>query len=178
MNPVIILIVFAVSAIVVAALGLCARYAAKELQRIAEYEHLSERFFNAVDILIAEPDTPDVVIETLDLLNALITDEKYAKAFFASYCSLAYRRIKSGERVRLPEEYSVFVQNHPNLENVVQDAMFCGLVAMSHLSSGWGQRYRAMLADLYARDRRPSTVIEAVRESRESGKFSPMPIAA
>ena len=138
----------------------------RDLRRLHEYEFFCDKFFRAADILVAEPDTPERMLNSLELLNCIINDEQMAKRLFKIYYRLGRQQIEEGKSETIPELVT-FLSAHKNIEKVVIEAFMSGILATTFLNNRWGLRYRAMLADLYAREVKPLTAIRAIEESRK-----------
>jgi hypothetical protein len=115
------------------------------------------------------------MLACINMLNSFVANEAQSKVFFKRYLRLAYSRIERGQTGQPDPEFVAFLKAHPNLEPVVQDAFMGGLLAMTFLNNHWGLKYRAMLADLYGRERRPIAVLHAFKES---GAQAALPAAA
>jgi hypothetical protein len=140
-------------------------YSRRDLARLHEYEFFADKFFRAASTLVDEPDTPERMLSSLELLNSIINNEPTAKKFFSIYERFALEQIDSDKSETIPE-LAAFVRAHKNIEKVVVEAYMSGLLAATFLNNRWGLRARAMLADLYGRESKPSTVIRAIEESR------------
>jgi hypothetical protein len=62
-------------------------------------------------------------------------------------------------------EISEFMKRREELGKQFVDALMSGLMAMTFLGNGWGVRARAMLADAYVREPKPSDVTEVFEHS-------------
>jgi hypothetical protein len=152
-------------AIVVLGGWLYCRHAERKLLRLQEYEFFSNRFFAASDALIRDSDTPEVVLNMLGVVNEMIGSEKASKRFLKGYETHYLDARRQNRRPTIRPEMNEFMKKRGELGKQFADALMSGVMAMTFLGNGWGVKARAMLADAFAREPKPSDVIEALEHS-------------
>ncbi|HEV2575135.1 MAG TPA: hypothetical protein VGU72_25600 [Beijerinckiaceae bacterium] len=142
------------------------RYARKELRRLREYDYHSSRFFEAVQKLAEDDGTPERLLFALAYINEVICDRKEARRFFAGYEQFLEHQIEAGVKPAGDPEFAHFMKTRSELAECAETAMFSGLLALTFLGNGWGQRARALLADSFGRERKPTTVLKVIEDRR------------
>ncbi|MCP1854221.1 MULTISPECIES: hypothetical protein [unclassified Bradyrhizobium] len=177
MNESLSLALMAICATIVTYVWLRYTHARKELARLKEYEFFADKFFKASEALVSEPDTPPGLLAVIAVFNEIIDNPRLTSQFFKIYSRFARERIEGTRARKSDPEIAAFTKRHPHLEPVVTDAMMGGVLALSFLDPRNGTQHRAMLADLCGRERKPTTVIDAITETRHA-YGSAMPAAA
>jgi hypothetical protein len=141
------------------------RHAQRELLRLQEYEFFSNRFFAASDALIGDSDTPEVVLNMLHVVNEMIGSELASKRFLKGYEAYYLDARRQNRRPVIRADVNEFMNKRGALGKQFADALMSGVMAMTFLSDGWGMKARAMLADAFVREPKPSDVIEVLEHS-------------
>jgi hypothetical protein len=141
------------------------RHAQRELLRLQEYEFFANRFFAASDALIEDSATPDIVLNMLGILNEMISSERASKRFLKGYETYYLEARRNNRRPVLRPEINEFMKRRGELAKQFADALMSGVMAMTFLGNGWGMKARAMFADAFVREPKPSDVIEVLEHS-------------
>jgi hypothetical protein len=165
MTEFIALLLLAAVAVVATGGWLYYRRAKRELLRLQEYEFFVNRFFAASDALIGDSGTPDIVLNMLGVLNEMIGSERASRRFLKGYEAYYLEARRNNRRPVLRPEINEFMKRRGELAKQFSDALMSGVMAMTFLGNGWGVKGRAMLADAFAREPKPSDVIEVLEHS-------------
>lgn len=154
--------------VVKVALGYLRRKSESETRRLREYDFYGQKFFKAANVFVADESAPKQLIDIVSVLNRLICDPRRAKEFFAIYEGLLNGRIDRTDQDGGDLEIALYIKSRPELSDLVVDVLMGGMLAASFQDNRWGLRARAALADSYVRERRPVTVIKAIRKTAGS----------
>ena len=116
--------------------------------RIARYEYWSDRFFSSAKVLVENPDTPDRTINLITSMNEMLNKRGVTHAVYSIYQDVLLGNDKFGAS----QDSSVreFLQKRPEAMPHVDNVMHSGLLAMTYANLVFGEKARAVLADVFA----------------------------
>ena len=116
--------------------------------RIARYEYWSDRFFSSARALIENPDTPDRTVTLISSISEMINKRGVTRAVYSTYLDV----LLGNDKVSATPDGSVreFLQKQPDAMPHVDNVMHSGLLAMTYGNLIFGEKARAVLADVFA----------------------------
>lgn len=150
----------ALLAAVMAVVCLYTRWAKQDLRRLARYEHWTDRFFAAAKPLVSDPDTPPDVLDLLATVNDVITAKPASRLLYYTL----KKQLLCPRAASVDRPFEAFFAQRPELSEPFGDACYAGLMAITYLDRRWGERSRALLAELAEGKRRTAAIVQEVRE--------------
>jgi len=131
---------FFLTIVAVGSIYMFRKYTEMRSDAMKEYIVVSKEFFDATEPLLADPETPKHMIETISILGELISEKKIAK--------LMLNRIKSGdsispqvrEEMKLDNEFFAVRRELEESHNKMYASWFLAVTALSPLA-GHACRY-------------------------------------
>jgi hypothetical protein len=124
-------------------------FARAELFRLRRHEYWADRFFNAAKPLVAHPETPKEVIETISSINDLLADRFTPMAIQRVY-EKKFAEVQRSNSGSEPDSNHSFYERFPELTRAYARAMRAGMLAGAYASWVGGIHARALLAEAFA----------------------------
>ncbi|MEP0233439.1 hypothetical protein [Roseibium sp.] len=127
-------------------------FARRKIRRNREYDKYAKHFYNKISPLMADPDTPDEVLETIASLNRLITSKSAARnAVLAIADRMNGKAVISDKVQTRSARLQEFAVKRPELDKALTEAMVAALFAITSRSWIWGWiaklQFRRMVED-------------------------------
>jgi hypothetical protein len=107
-----------------------------------EYRKSTDGFFDAVEPLVSDDETPVEVLELIDMMNKSITDRRSALMLCSFLADSRWRQFEPSPRNKVRVE---FFHRRPELESPFHEAIYNWFMAVTALSPFFGKVVRLIM---------------------------------
>jgi hypothetical protein len=148
-----------------------------DTNRLGCYDQHASRFYDRIQPLVDDDQTPDELLNLVEFMNLRITDTRAANDLMRLLL-LINGGHKSAEATKVAEVFSAFFNARPELKQPFGEAMANGLLAITYRDRYFGWYTRRMMAIIRRHENVAPIVVEDFRERSGKDNSCPVPQAA